>query len=213
MTPSPDPLAAARPRAWARRLLALAGWTLDLSPPPGPKALLIVYPHTSNWDFLVGILTKWACGWPVRWIGKHTLFVGPFDRLLRSWGGMPVNRQAPGGFIQGLAAEVRAAQTLIIAMSPEGTRTYLPYWKSGFLRLAQEAGLPVGLVRFDYATRRVDIAAYLVLSGDTGADMARIAAAYRGVRGKVPHNMAPICLKGGASASSGQAARPGGPQA
>ncbi|GAA5174395.1 lysophospholipid acyltransferase family protein [Niveibacterium umoris] len=191
--PSPHP--AARPRRWALALLRMVGWRIDLPPPSDPKVLLIVYPHTSNWDFPIGLLARWASGWPVRWLGKHTIFVGPFDRLLRSWGGIPVNRSAAGGFIDALAADIRNRDALILAMAPEGTRRRLDYWKSGFLRLAHAADMVLGLAYIDFATRTLGIREYIRLSGDEAADMARIARAYEGVVGHRPELASPIRLK------------------
>lgn len=198
-SPAPAPLKPphppARPRKWALSLLRLAGWRIDLPPPEAAKVLLIVYPHTSNWDFPLGLLARWACGWPVRWIGKHTIFVGPFKRLLQGWGGIPVNRAAAGGFIETLAADIRRRDALILAMAPEGTRRRLDHWKSGFLRLAHAADMELGLAYIDFATRTVGIREYMPLSGDDTADMARIARAYEGVVGYHPALASPIRLR------------------
>ncbi|WP_341677582.1 1-acyl-sn-glycerol-3-phosphate acyltransferase [Niveibacterium sp. SC-1] len=191
----PDPIAHARPQAWAGALLRLAGWHLDLPPPPAPKVVLVVYPHTSNWDFLWGILAKWSCGWPVRWIGKDSLFRSPVGRLLRAWGGIPVDRAAPEGFLQALLNEIEAAPTVLLAIAPEGTRRHVPCWKSGFLRLARAGKMPLGLAYIDYARRTVGIRTYLMPSDDDAADMARIAQAYEGVVARNPANAGAIRLR------------------
>ncbi|QSI77497.1 1-acyl-sn-glycerol-3-phosphate acyltransferase [Niveibacterium microcysteis] len=199
--PDHAPSLAPRPRRWAHTLLRLVGWRIDLPPPTAAKVLLIVYPHTSNWDFPLGLLARWACGWPVRWIGKHTIFVGPFNRLLRSWGGIPVNRAATGGFIETLAADIRRRDTLILAMAPEGTRRRLDHWKSGFLRIARAADMQLGLAYIDFATRTIGIRSYMTLSGDDAADMARITEAYQGVVGYHPELASPIRLRPPANAA------------
>jgi len=195
MTPENlDPIAHARPQRWSAALLRLAGWHLDLPPPPAPKVVLVVYPHTSNWDFLWGILAKWSCGWPVRWIGKDSLFRGPTGRLLRAWGGIPVNRAAPEGFLQSLLTQIEAAPTLLLAIAPEGTRRHVPYWKSGFLRLARAGHMPIGLVYIDYARRVVGIRGYIDATDDDAADMACIAQAYEGVVARNPESAGSIRL-------------------
>jgi len=193
---SADLLAHSPPRRWASTLLRLAGWRVELTPPPEPRCLLIVYPHTSNWDFLVGILAKWSCGWPAHWLAKHTLFRGPFGPLLRYWGGIPVNRNAPGGFVEDLAARIKARESAILVIAPEGTRRYQEYWKSGFMRIALAAQLPVGLIAFDYRKRCVKLLEYVDLTGDVKADMAHVARLYEGVEGRIPSQAGPIRLRG-----------------
>ncbi|MCX9157452.1 1-acyl-sn-glycerol-3-phosphate acyltransferase [Niveibacterium sp. 24ML] len=195
MSPTPNPIAKARPRRWAIALLRMIGWRLDLPAPTASKVLVIVYPHTSNWDFPLGLLTRWASGWPIRWLGKHTIFVGPFNRILRRWGGIPVNRAAAGGFIESLVADINRRETLILAMAPEGTRARQEYWKSGFLRIAHAAKLDLGIGYIDFATRTIGIREYMRLSGDEAADMAHIAKAYEGIRGYRPEQAGPIRLR------------------
>lgn len=184
--PSPLPPAAARGRWWARRLLALFGWRVDIDLPPGPKSVIVVYPHTSNWDFAVGYLAKLACGMPLFWVGKHTLFRWPFAELLRRMGGIPVNRAEAAGFVGQLAEEFRRRPRLWLAIAPEGTRSRTDHWKSGFYRLALAAEVPVGLAFIDYPTRIVGLKTYLSLSGDEARDLESIRSAYAGKTGKHP---------------------------
>lgn len=165
-----------------------------MAPPPGPRFLIVVYPHTSNWDFLWGILFRFACGWPIAWIGKDSLFRGPWGRVLKAWGGIPVDRARPAGFVEGLVDEYRRRESLIIGIAPEGTRSAVKGWKSGFYRLATAAGVPIALGSIDYATRRVGVRGYVNLTGDADADMAAIAAGYAGCRGFRPERAGPIVL-------------------
>jgi 1-acyl-sn-glycerol-3-phosphate acyltransferase len=206
MTPPPNPPADARPRRWAHWLLRLLGWRIDMPPPPVPKVLLIVYPHTSNWDFFWGILAKWSCGWNIQWIGKHTLFLGPIGWLLRRWGGIAVNRSQTSGFVASLKQQIDQHDSIILALSPEGTRSYVDHWKSGFLRIAHASDLPVGLAYFDYHRRVVGILEYKKLSGDDSADMDWIAAAYADMPGCNPAKAGAIRLRQNLSAGAdGQA--------
>jgi 1-acyl-sn-glycerol-3-phosphate acyltransferase len=175
-----------RERRWARRLLALLGWRVDVVPPPGPKCIIAVYPHTSNWDFGVGYLAKLAAGLPVHFVGKHTLFRGPLGPLLRRMGGIPVDRRAATGLIGQLVNEMEARPWMWLAIAPEGTRAYVDHWKSGFYRVAATAKVPIGLAFIDWRARVVGLTEYLVPSGDEAADLERIRRVYGGKVGRRP---------------------------
>ncbi|HUO19066.1 MAG TPA: 1-acyl-sn-glycerol-3-phosphate acyltransferase [Steroidobacteraceae bacterium] len=175
-------------------LLRLLGWRSVLVPPPVPKGIIVVYPHTSNWDFIIGILYKIATGLQVRWLGKDTLFRWPVRRLLVRLGGIPVNRRDPSGFVDALLAEFARSESLWLGMAPEGTRAPTDHWKSGFYRLALAGGLSVGLGYIDYATRTVGLETYVSLTGDPAQDFARIRACYAGKRGLRPGNEGVIRL-------------------
>ncbi|MGB9107848.1 MAG: 1-acyl-sn-glycerol-3-phosphate acyltransferase [Telluria sp.] len=178
----------------ALRLLNLFGWNVHFKPLPGPHGIAVVYPHTSNWDFFVGLLAKWAVGLQFRWLAKDSLFRGPMGVMMRYWGGVPVDRSAPQGAIRRLAENMLGTKWFWLAITPEGTRGYRPYWKSGFYRIALAAQVPLLLVSIDYGRKVVDVTKTLVLTGDEAADMAAIAAAYEGVQAKFPKDAAPIRL-------------------
>ena len=178
----------------ALRLLNLFGWKLRYRPLPGPHGIAVVYPHTSNWDFPIGLLSKWALGLPFRWLAKDSLFRGPFGPLMRYWGGIPVVRRAPMGATRMLAERMLAEPWCWVAITPEGTRGYRPHWKSGFYRLALAAGVPVVLVYIDYRARELGVVDVVHLSGDQDADMAKIAAVYQDRQAMHPQDAAPIKL-------------------
>jgi 1-acyl-sn-glycerol-3-phosphate acyltransferase len=190
-----------RPRAlptWgqrtALRLLNMIGWNVYFKPLPGPHGIAVVYPHTSNNDFFVGLLAKWAVGVQFRWLAKDSLFRGPMGVLMRYWGGVAVDRSAPQGAIRRLAENMLASKWFWLAITPEGTRGYRPCWKSGFYRIALAAQVPVALVAIDYGKKVVDVTKTITLTGDEAADMAAIAQAYEGVRAMYPKDAAPIRL-------------------
>jgi 1-acyl-sn-glycerol-3-phosphate acyltransferase len=176
------------------RLLNLFGWNVHFKPLPGPHGIAVVYPHTSNWDFFVGLLAKWAVGVQFRWLAKDSLFRGVMGVIMRYWGGVAVDRSAPQGAIRRLAETMLESKWFWLAITPEGTRGYRPCWKSGFYRIALAAQVPLLLVSIDYGKKVVDVTRTLVLTGDEAADMAAIAAAYDGVRAKIPKDAAPIRL-------------------
>ncbi len=179
-------------RRAARLVLRLLGWTLDLAFPPQPRGVVIVYPHTSNWDFLIGYLAKVAGGLPLQWIGKDSLFRWPVGALLRRMGGVPVRRGAHAGFIDQLAREFAVRERIWVAIAPEGTRSWTDHWKSGFSPLARAARVPVALATIDWGRRRVELRRTVELTGDPAVDLARIRAFYQGVRGLRPEHAGEI---------------------
>jgi 1-acyl-sn-glycerol-3-phosphate acyltransferase len=176
----------------ARFILRRLGWTcVDVEPRP-PRAVLVVYPHTSNWDFPLGLLVRAALKLNIRWAGKDTLFRGPLGPLMRGLGGIPVNRREPAGFVERMAAELREGLPFLLAIAPEGTRSLTPGWKSGFHRIARAAGVPIVVGTIDYSQRRIGLLATLEPSDDIDADLAALAACYRDCRGLRPELAAPI---------------------
>jgi 1-acyl-sn-glycerol-3-phosphate acyltransferase len=179
----------------ARALLRLAGWRLAYRAPPGPKGVIVVYPHTSNWDFPVGMLYKLGVGLPVHWMGKDTIFRWPVRWLFQRLGGIPVNRREHTGFVESMLAAFAARDWMWLVLAPEGTRSYTDYWKSGFYRIAVAGRLPIGLGYIDWSTRTVGVDTYLELSGDMAADMHRFAEFYAGKRGRRPALAGPVRLR------------------
>ncbi len=166
---------------------------------PARQGVLIVYPHTSNWDFVIGMLAKWAIGIPLAFWGKDTLFDLPlFGRWLRWIGGVPVDRHHPRGAVGSMVGRFAAARRsdafLWLALSPEGTRSYRDNWRSGFYQVALQAELPLALAFFDYAERRVGVDSFIRLTGDADRDMAAIEARLGQRRGCNPQLAAPIRL-------------------
>jgi len=186
--------------ALAAALLRLGGWRVRCDGLPAMQGVAIVYPHTSNWDFPVGVLAKWAIGIPVTFWGKDTLFRIPLlGRWLRWIGGRPVDRHAASGVVTQMADELQSARRdgrfMWLALSPEGTRRWQDGWRSGFYHVALTAQMPLGLAYFDFSERVVSFEKFIVLSGDVDADMARIRE-YLGARvGKRPSQAAPVRLK------------------
>ncbi|HSV68896.1 MAG TPA: 1-acyl-sn-glycerol-3-phosphate acyltransferase [Methylibium sp.] len=183
----------------AALLLRLAGWTLRFDGLPARQGVIVVYPHTSNWDFVVGLLAKWATGVPVHFWGKDSLFRIPlFGRWMRAVGGIPVDRHAPQGVVETTVQRVAAArergELFWLALSPEGTRGYRDHWRSGFYRVALAARVPVGIATLDWGRHEIDIRRFVDLSGDPVADLARIAVHLQGVRGRRPERAAPVTL-------------------
>ncbi|MDM4765893.1 1-acyl-sn-glycerol-3-phosphate acyltransferase [Pelomonas sp. SE-A7] len=186
--------------ALARGLLRLAGWTLRYDGLSGGQGVIMVYPHTSNWDFILGILVKWAFGIQARWWGKDSLFkvplLGPWCRRI---GGIPVDRANASGLVGNTADQMKAARTrgelFWLAVAPEGTRSLTTGWRSGSYHVAVQAGAPVGLAYFDFATRTVGLTHFVELSGEPERDFALFAQLLAPYKGKRPELAGPVKLR------------------
>lgn len=160
----------------AQGLLRLFGWRVQFDGLPARQGVLIVYPHTSNWDFPFGLGAKWALSLDAAFLGKHTLFRFPFGVFLRYLGGIPVNRRAPQGVAETVIARYRESERLYVVIAPEGTRRKVARWKSGFHRIAREANVPVVPVLFDWSRRLIRVDPPVEMSADLDADVARLQA-------------------------------------
>jgi 1-acyl-sn-glycerol-3-phosphate acyltransferase len=181
-------------RGPARLVLKLLGWTLIDLPQRPAKAVVIAYPHTSNWDFPVTLLALAALPYGAQWVAKDTLFRGPLGPVMRALGGVAVNRRERTGFVERVADEFRRRDNFHLIIATEGTRRLQAGWKSGFYRIARAADVPVVMAVVDYGKREVGLLSTITLSGDEAADMARIAACYEGRTGYHHENASPIRL-------------------
>jgi 1-acyl-sn-glycerol-3-phosphate acyltransferase len=178
--------------AFAKWLLGLFGWKVILVPPPTSRCVVIFYPHTSNWDFVIGIIARAAVQFPCHWAGKDTLFRWPFGAALRRLGGIPVNRRERTGFTARLAQEFEARKRFYLVIAPEGTRSRTDHLKSGFYRLALAAKVPLALAFIDYPRREVGVGAYIDLVGDERKDLEALRRFYADKTGKRPGNQGEI---------------------
>lgn len=178
----------------AKALLWLGGWTAVGGKPAVLKAVVIAAPHTSNWDAVWALIYKVSIDTEIHFFGKHTVFWFPLGVLLRSLGGIPLDRRKPGDAIQTAVDEFNNNEQYYFGLAPEGTRSLKPYWKTGFYRIAEEANVPVLLGFLDFENKRVGFGPTIELSGDRDADMARIRDFYSNIRGKNPENTGPIEL-------------------
>lgn len=179
----------------AAACLRMAGWRLEIDLPDDPRYVLVVAPHTSNWDFVVGFTAKIAVGLQLNVMAKHTLFRGLFGRWLRWLGCLPVDRRAPRGFIGQMSDAFAHSDYMVLAITPEGTRSYTEYWKSGFYHIARAAGVPIVLASLDYGAKVVNAGERIEPTGDIDADMARIRAYFEGRQGKRPSQQGPVRLR------------------
>lgn len=138
---------------WGRLGMRLLRWRIDGEIPDLRKFVLIVAPHTSNWDFVVGLSCDLALDMDAVWLAKHTIFVGPFGKWLKSLGGIPVVRSSAHNVVSQVAAEFARRDQMILGIAPEGTRRKVESWRSGYWHIARAAGVPILPVGLDYARR------------------------------------------------------------
>lgn len=169
-------------RAFLLWLYRRKGWRLAGGPPPGlHKCVIIGAPHTSNWDFIFFLGATAAYGIRPRFMGKASLFAWPLRRFMLEMGGVPVNRSASGAYVDSMVAAFAASDDMMLVIAPEGTRSAVRGWKSGFYHIALGAGVPIVCGWVDHARMTGGLGAAIMPTGDYTADMARIAAFYDSV--------------------------------
>jgi 1-acyl-sn-glycerol-3-phosphate acyltransferase len=175
--------------------LRLAGWRVEGGLPHGlARAVVIAAPHTTNWDLPYMLAVSWVLGVRPSWLGKRELFRWPFGWLMRTLGGVPVDRTRRSNLVEQAAERLAESERLFLVVPPSGTRSRAPHWKSGFYHIARMARVPIVCAFLDYPTKTGGIGPVFVPSGDIGADMDRLRVFYRDVRGRYPENETPIRL-------------------
>lgn len=162
----------------ARLLLKLSGWQVMGSVPALPRYVLVGAPHTSNWDFLLMLLALLKLDVDVHWMGKHTLFARPFGALMLWLGGIPINRSQASNTATQMIERFRAADELVVLITPEGTRAQVERWKTGFYHIAVGANVPIVLGYIDAATKQLGMGPVFHPSGDLQRDIPLIQAFY-----------------------------------
>ena len=157
--------------------------------------MVLVYPHTTNWDFAIGILFRARYRLDFRWAGKDTLFRWPLRGFFLRLGGVPINRREPSGIIAQLTRAFDDVESFHFCIAPEGTRSKTDHWKTGFYRLALATRVPLGLGYIDYGHKCIGIERWITLSGDENADLALIARYYAGKQGLYPEKVGDIRFK------------------
>ena len=181
--------------AWVVRQ---ANWCIEVAEPMPEKCVIVMYPHTSNWDFVFGLLTKWCIGLTFKrdalcFAGKESLFRWPWAGFFRAVGGFPVNRGSASGFVDQMALRFANEPHMRFVIAPEGTRRYAPHVRSSFYYIALAAKVPIALGAFDFAKKRVVVTMFITLSGDVAVDLAAITDYYLtlGNQGDQPDHAAP----------------------
>lgn len=182
---APETVAAARPpergpvaRAVGRFVLRALRFELQGSAPAVPKFVLIGAPHSSNWDFIVGMAVFFALGLRVSFLGKHTLFRGPLGWVMRALGGIPVDRSSSQGLVADMVGAFASRERLVLAIAPEGTRTKVEAWREGFYHVATQAQVPIVVGFLHWGDRRAGIGPAFMPTGDKTREIAELRAFY-----------------------------------
>lgn len=153
--------------------LKLWGWKVVGEVPQTKKLVIIGAPHTSNWDFPIFLSMVGYLGLRVNYLGKHTLFKGPFAWFFYYLGGIPVDRSSAEArdIVSQVVEEFSKREQIWLGISPEGTRKKVEKWKTGFYRIAQDAGMPIATAFLDKKTKQVGFGPIFQVSGDMEADL------------------------------------------
>ncbi len=165
-------------------VLNILGWKVVGQLPKKPKFIAAVAPHTSNWDFVIAIAVMLAMNLRIRFMGKKALFIWPFKILLKSWGGIAIDRNAKSGVVEQMVEQFQHNDHLVLGLAPEGTRKKTLKWKSGFLHIAHQAGVPVVPVSLDFAKKQLRFHHEVEISSDIEKELA-----------KFKENFSDICAK------------------
>jgi 1-acyl-sn-glycerol-3-phosphate acyltransferase len=180
---------------FAKFYLRLFGWKAEGAPPAERKFVLIAAPHTTNWDLPFTLALAVVFGIKVKWLGKHTLFAGPYGWLMRAMGGLAVRRHVRENVVQQSARLFAERDDLILTVPAEGTRSRGEFWKSGFYQIATAANVPIVLGYLDYKRKCGGFGPAIWPSGNLKADMDQIRAFYADKTGKYPEKFTPPRLR------------------
>lgn len=182
-------------RRWlGRSFLHAFGWEVEGGAPTVRRAVVIAYPHTTNWDLPFTLACAYALDLDIRWLGKKVLFRPPYGWAMSMLGGIPVNRSKSTKLVDAIIETLEPLSDCLVIIPPEGTRGRAGRWKSGFYWVAHGANIPIILGYLDYSRRRGGLVQILEPSGDLEADFEKIKAYYAGVEGKYPDKQGPITL-------------------
>jgi 1-acyl-sn-glycerol-3-phosphate acyltransferase len=174
-------------RAFYKFLFKSSGWKINGSLPQGVRKYVIaVAPHTSNWDFVVGIAARSVLKiTDAKFLGKSQLFIHPFGWLFRAMGGYPVERSRSNDMVAQVTAIINSHPDFILAIAPEGTRKKVERLKTGFYHIARAANIPIVPVGFDYEKKEVVIGEALY-PGSIDLDLNKLRGFYKKIKGKNP---------------------------
>ncbi len=178
----------------ARIILRLIGWRTHVLNPRLTRYVLVGAPHTSNWDFGLMLLLMAAEQLPIRFLGKDSLFRGPLGPVMRSLGGISVNRRERTKLVDQIAAKFEEYDDLIIGLAPEGTRSKTSHWKTGFYYIAVKAKVPIAMAYLDYGNKIIGVGPNFTPSGDLEADFEIIREFYSGIVGRNPKKQGEVIL-------------------
>ena len=167
--------------------LRVTGWHFEGAMPNLSHFVVIIAPHTSNWDFPIGLLCKWALGLNAGWLGKDALFRPPLGWFMRANGGVPVDRHNRQNIVEQSVQVFRTRAAFVLVLAPEGTRKKVRAWRSGFWHVAKAAKVPICCVALDWERKVVRLGPTAMATEDDAAvGIRRFRGYYAGIRGYNP---------------------------
>ena len=185
----PDHLRANRPRILrfiGKAAMKITGWKTVGHFPKDERVVLVVGPHTSNWDFVVAMSAVLSWDINIHWVGKHSIFKKGFRRVLRKMGGIPVNRANPDALKEEIVDITNKYKGFIIGLAPEGTRKKVERLKTGFLRIANDTNSKIMLAGIDFSNKTIELGEFFSPSGDVEQDLNNIKHYFSNFSGKRP---------------------------
>jgi len=168
------------------KILEKLSWKMIGEIPTDNQYIIIVGPHTSNWDFMLGILVRSALGIRVRFLGKHQLFRFPFGWFFRLLGGMPVFRSTDNNLVDQVVAMYDNHPNFILGLAPEGTRRTINRWHTGFYHIACRAEVDIVMMGFDFKSREIRIREPFTPTDNVDNDFPVILDFFRNIDGCYP---------------------------
>ncbi len=163
------------------------GWKAEGNVPEGiTKAIFIIAPHTSNWDFYIGRLYCWMHRLPINLLIKKEAFKWPVGWFLKQAGGIPVDRSKATSKVVQIVKMFNERDPMLLAITPEGTRKRSDRWKMGFYHIAVQANVPILLSYIDYEKKIAGIGPPFYPTGNVEEDFKKIEDFYRGRKAKYP---------------------------
>ena len=169
-------------------ILKFIGWNAKGEETTIKKFVLIGAPHTSNWDFPLMLMVVLKLKLSVFWMGKHTLFPFPFAGLMKWLGGIPINRSASHNVVRETVKYYKENKELIVLIPPEGTRSKVSEWKTGFYHIANMANVPILLGYVDAKNKEAGFVDFFYPTGNTEKDMDEIQKFYAPLKGLIAKN-------------------------
>lgn len=163
--------------------LRILRWRVEGDFADHPKYVAIVAPHSSNWDFVVGLAARYALRLDASWLGKHTLFRAPYGWIMRWWGGIPVDRTASHDVVSQTIDEFRRREKVFLVITPEGTRKKVERWRTGFWHIARGAGVPILPIVFNWRERVIRVGEPFFPGDDVNADVELLRSHFAGASG------------------------------
>lgn len=158
-----------------KRILNIFHWKVDITAPKRDKCVICVAPHTSNWDFILGLFAYKSLGREANFLMKSFWFFFPLKYLLKALGGIPVKRSGKSGSLTEYVINLFKTRAYVnLAVTPEGTRSLTDKWKTGFLYIAYGAGVPIQLGVIDYKNKKIIIKDEYDPTGNPEEDMKAI---------------------------------------